>query len=139
VARSDESWEVRPESLTDLLVRLHTDYPGVPLFVTENGGAFGDSPTHDGRVHDVRRTRLLRDHVLAVEAALDAGVDVRGYLHWTLLDNFEWALGYRPRFGLVHVDYATGRRTVKDSGRYYAELIRADGVPPELPPVPSYG
>ena len=139
VPRSDESWEVRPESLTELLVRLHTDHPGTPLFVTENGGAFGDSPTHDGRVHDVRRTTLLRDHVLAVEAALDAGADVRGYLHWSLMDNFEWALGYRPRFGLTHVDYATGRRTVKDSGRYYAELIRANGVPPELPEVQPYG
>jgi beta-glucosidase len=139
VPRTDESWEVRAQSLTELLVRLHEDYPGTPMMITENGGIFGDSPTHDGRVHDHRRTTLLRDHVLAVEAALDAGVDVRGYLHWSMMDNFEWALGYRPRMGLTYVDYRTGERTIKDSGRYYTELIRANGVPPELPEVQPYG
>lgn len=129
VPRTDESWEIVPSSLTSLLVRLHEDYPGIPLMITENGGVFGDAPTHDGRVHDVRRTALLRDHVLAVRAAIEAGADVRGYLHWSLMDNFEWSLGYRPRFGLTHVDYRTGQRTIKDSGRYYAELIRNHGVP----------
>jgi beta-glucosidase len=129
VPRTDESWEVVPSSLTRLLVRLHEDYPGTPMFITENGGIYGDSPTHDGRVHDVRRTDLLRDHVLAVEDAIDAGADVRGYLHWSLMDNFEWAMGYRPRMGLTYVDYRTGERIVKDSGRYYAELIRNHGVP----------
>jgi beta-glucosidase len=124
VPRTDESWEIVPSSLTDLLLRLHADYPGTPLFITENGGIFGDAPTHDSRVHDVRRTHLLRDHVLAVEAAIEGGADVRGYLHWSLMDNFEWALGYRPRMGLTYVDYRTGERTIKDSGRYYAELIR---------------
>jgi beta-glucosidase len=128
VPRTDESWEIVPSSLTSLLLRLEADYPGTPLFITENGGIFGDSPTHDGRVHDVRRTNLLRDHVLAVEAAIEGGADVRGYLHWSLMDNFEWAMGYRPRMGLTYVDYRTGERTVKDSGRYYAELIRNRGV-----------
>jgi beta-glucosidase len=132
VPRTDESWEVRPESLTDLLVRLHEDYPGTPLVITENGGVFGDAPMHDGRVHDVRRTTLLRDHVLAIGKAIEAGADVRGYLHWSLMDNFEWSLGYRPRFGLTHVDYRTGQRTIKDSGRYYAGLIEANGVPPVI-------
>jgi beta-glucosidase len=128
VPRTDESWEIVPSALTSLLLRLHADFPDTPLFITENGGIFGDSPTHDGAVHDVRRTRLLRDHVQAVEAAIDGGADVRGYLHWSLLDNFEWAMGYRPRMGLVHLDYPTGERTVKDSGRHYAELIRNRGV-----------
>lgn len=125
VPRTDESWEIVPSSLTSLLLRLHHDYPGTPLFITENGGIFGDSPTHDGQVHDVRRTTLLRDHVRAVEAAIDAGADVRGYLHWSLMDNFEWAMGYRPRMGLTYVDYRTGERIIKDSGRCYAELIRS--------------
>ena len=128
VPRTDESWEIRPESLTELLLRLHRDHPGTPLMITENGGIFGDAPTHDGQVHDVRRTHLLRDHVRAVEAAIEGGADVRGYLHWSLMDNFEWALGYRPRMGLTHVDYRTGERTIKDSGRYYAELIRNHGA-----------
>ncbi|MFC6536280.1 family 1 glycosylhydrolase [Nonomuraea salmonea] len=81
----------------------------------------------------------LRDHVEAVGAAIDAGADVRGYLHWSLMDNFEWALGYRPRFGLVHVDYASGVRTIKDSGRYYARLIAAGGTAPATPRIEAFG
>lgn len=124
VRRTDEGWEINADSLRKLLIRLATDYPGVPLMITENGGVFGDSPTHDGEVHDVRRIAFLREHLAAVHDAIQAGADVRGYLHWSLLDNFEWALGYRPRFGLVYVDYPTGRRTVKDSAYAYAEIAR---------------
>ncbi|TDD72326.1 beta-glucosidase [Jiangella aurantiaca] len=130
VARTDEGWEIAPDSFRDLLLRLHRDY-GFALMVTENGGVFGDAPLHDGRVRDVRRQSFLRGHVRAMGEAMAAGADVRGYLHWSLLDNFEWSLGYRPRFGLVHVDYPTGRRTVKDSGRLYARIAAAGTTDPE--------
>ncbi len=124
-ARTDEGWEVHPDSLRDLLIRLRDEYADPVILITENGGAFGDGPTHDGRIHDARRAAFLRGHVDAVAQARAAGVDVRGYLHWSLLDNFEWALGYRTRFGLAYTDYPTGRRIIKDSGRAYADLVRA--------------
>lgn len=136
--RSDEGWEIVPDALRDLLVRIERDY-GVPSMITENGGVFGDGPTHDGRVHDVRRVELLLSHLRAVHQAIDAGARVLGYLHWSLLDNFEWALGYRPRFGLVHVDYPTGRRTVKDSGLLYAEIARTGTLPDQLPTILPFG
>ncbi|WP_165977769.1 GH1 family beta-glucosidase [Nonomuraea diastatica] len=139
VARTDEGWEINAGALRDLLIGLSRRFPATPLMVTENGGVFGDTPAHDGRVHDNRRILFLRDHVAAVGEAIDAGADVRGYLHWSLMDNFEWALGYRPRFGLVHVDYATGARTIKDSGRYYARLIAGGGAAPALPRIEAYG
>jgi beta-glucosidase len=94
---------------------------------------------HDGLVHDNRRTRFLLDHLAAVGAAMAAGADVRGYFYWSLMDNFEWALGYRPRFGLTFVDYATGKRTVKDSGRVYAEIARTGRLPESLPTIAPFG
>jgi beta-glucosidase len=129
VERTDDGWEVSPTSLRDLLIRLHRDYPGVPLMITENGAVTGESPTHDGRVHDARRERYLLGHLRAVADAIAEGVDVRGYLHWSLLDNFEWSLGYRPRFGLVYVDYPTGNRTIKESARTYAAIARTGLLP----------
>lgn len=139
VPRTDDGNEIAPAAFRDLLIRLHREYDGIPVIVTENGGVFGDTPTHDGRIHDVRRVALLRDHVTAMGEAMAAGADVRGYMHWSLLDNFEWALGYRPRFGLVHVDYTTGTRTVKDSGRFYAEIARTGTVPPDPAPITPFG
>ncbi len=129
VPLTDAGWEIVPECLTDLLVRLRDDYGDVPIIVTENGAVFDDAPDTDGRVRDERRTTFLREHVLAIRRALDAGVRLEGYFHWSLMDNFEWALGYGYRFGLVHVDYATQVRTIKDSGRYYRDLIAVNGVP----------
>lgn len=125
VARTDEGTEIVPDAFRDLLLRLARDYPGVPVMITENGAIYGDSPTHDGQVHDVRRIRYLRAHLSALAEAVAGGADVVGYLHWSLLDNFEWALGYRPRFGLVYVDFRTGERIMKDSGRHYAAIARA--------------
>jgi beta-glucosidase len=139
VERTDGGWEVAPDSLRDLLLRLHADYPGVPLLITENGAVYGDTPMHDGRVHDNRRSEFLLAHLRAVRAAMDGGANVLGYFHWSLLDNFEWALGYRPRFGLVYVDYASGRRTVKDSGRVYAEIARTGQLPESVPAVAPFG
>jgi len=127
-ARTDEGTEIVPEALTGLLLRLHREYPGVPLMITENGAIYGDSPSHDGQVHDVRRIRYLRAHLEAIRAAIAQGAPVTGYLHWSLMDNFEWALGYRPRFGMVYVDYRTGERILKDSALHYAEIARAGGI-----------
>jgi beta-glucosidase len=127
---TDLGWRIAPEALTDLLVRLRDDYGDVPVLVTENGGVFGQAPDSDGRVRDAGRVRFLHDHLAAVHAAIRRGVPVRGYFHWSLLDNFEWAMGYAPRFGLVHVDYRTQVRTVKDSARYYARVIAANALLP---------
>jgi beta-glucosidase len=124
VARTDAGTPIVPHALTDLLVRVRDDYGAPPIMITENGGVFPE------RVHDERRVQFIRDHLLALEAAIAQGVDVLGYCHWSLLDNFEWKLGYAQRFGLVHVDYETQERTVKDSGRYYGTCARANAVVP---------
>lgn len=131
--RTAMGWGIHPDGLTRLLVDLSRRYPGQPLAMTENGAAFYDEVT-DGRVHDQDRIDYLHDHVDAVGAALDAGADVRGYFVWSLMDNFEWAYGYDRRFGIVHVDYPTGTRTVKDSALWYRELIRTREVPPPVAP-----
>ncbi|GAA1891418.1 GH1 family beta-glucosidase [Actinomadura bangladeshensis] len=115
-------WPIDANGMEELLLRLHREYPGTPLMVTENGAAFDDAP-QDGRVRDARRIDYLRDHIAAVERASTAGADVRGYFAWSLLDNFEWAYGYSKRFGLVHVDYPTGTRTWKDSAHWYRDTI----------------
>ncbi|WP_367136953.1 GH1 family beta-glucosidase [Saccharothrix sp. HUAS TT1] len=120
-------WEVDARGLTELLERLQRDVD-LPLVVTENGSAFPDV-VEGGEVVDEERTRYLVDHLRALHAAIAAGVDVRGYFAWSLLDNFEWAAGYSQRFGIVHVDYETQVRTVKRSGRTLAGVIDANAVP----------
>jgi len=128
--RTAMGWVVDPSGLTELLVDLHRRRPDLPLHVTENGAAYPDVVAPDGGVHDVDRVGYLHAHVDAVGAALDAGADVRGYFAWSLLDNFEWAYGYERRFGIVHVDYATMARTVKDSGHWYRRLATTGVLPP---------
>jgi beta-glucosidase len=123
--RTAMGWEVYPEGLTEILVRLHDDYGPIELFVTENGAAYEDVPGRDGEVDDEDRARYLERHLAAAADALEAGVPLAGYFVWSLLDNFEWAQGYSKRFGIVRVDYETQRRTVKASGRRYAEIVRA--------------
>jgi beta-glucosidase len=120
---TDMGWEVCPEGLTDLLLRLHRDYRLPPLYITENGAAYRDQVAADGAVHDPERTVYLRSHIDAVGAAIRAGVDVRGYFAWSLFDNFEWAMGYTKRFGIVYVDYADGKRIPKDSALWYRDFI----------------
>jgi beta-glucosidase len=127
VPMTEAGTEITPDVFTDLLVRLNDDY-GVPIMITENGAVFADGPGADGRVHDERRVQYIKAHLVAVHRALSRGVDLRGYCYWSLLDNFEWALGYAQRFGIVYVDYETQERTVKDSGRYYAGVMRANEV-----------
>ncbi|MCJ1676648.1 family 1 glycosylhydrolase [Streptomyces sp. APSN-46.1] len=127
-------WPVVPDALTELLRELHARYPRLPpVWITENGSAEGDTVGPDGRVHDTERIDYLADHLAAVADAISAGVDVRGYYVWSLLDNFEWARGYGQRFGLVHVDYDTLTRTPKDSYHWYRGLITAHRARPEEP------
>ncbi|MER7674879.1 beta-glucosidase [Kitasatospora sp. NPDC096128] len=127
--RTAMGWPIDPTGLTDLLLRLHREHPGLPLMVTENGAAFDDRVTPEGAVHDPQRIDYLRGHLDAVRRAIAAGVDVRGYFLWSLMDNFEWAYGYGKRFGLYYVDYETQDRIAKDSARWYAEVIRRGTLP----------
>jgi len=117
-------WPVVPGSFTDLLLDLTERYPDLPpILITENGSAEHDTVSPDGRVHDADRVAYLNDHLHALAAAIRAGVDVRGYFVWSLLDNFEWAFGYERRFGIVRVDYDTLERLPKDSYFWYQRLI----------------
>jgi len=120
---TEMGWEVYPQGLTELLLRLHADYPVPPLYITENGGAFPDA-LQDGLVRDADRVRYLAEHIGAVAEALRQGVPMAGYMVWSLMDNFEWASGYAKRFGIVHVDYATQRRTLKDSAHWYRQFLQ---------------
>jgi beta-glucosidase len=121
-------WEIDADGLYDILTRVARDYPGVPLYVTENGAAFADGKA-DGEVHDPDRVAYLDAHFRAAHRAIGEGVDLRGYFVWSLLDNFEWAYGYSKRFGVIYVDYETLERTPKDSARWYARITRANALP----------
>ena len=123
VERTGFGWEVSPQGLVDLLTRIQRDYAPAAIQLTENGSTFEDVPTPEGRVHDKERLSYLQRHLAALRRAMDAGVPVRGYFAWSLLDNFEWAEGYLRRFGLAYVDYATQQRTLKDSGLWYGQFL----------------
>jgi beta-glucosidase len=118
-------WHVAPDGLLDTLLDLNRTYGPKAIVVTENGAAYPDAVDHDGRVRDPDRVQYLARHLDVVADALSAGVPVTGYYVWSLLDNYEWSLGYTRRFGLVHVDFASQRRTPKDSARWYQRLIAA--------------
>ena len=116
-------WEIYPQGLANFLLRTAKEYTGdLPIYVTENGAAFGDGVGPDGRCHDEKRVRYLRGHIEQTLAAKDEGVPVEGYFCWSTLDNFEWAYGYKMRFGVIHVDYETQQRTIKDSGYFLQSL-----------------
>ncbi len=125
---TEMGWRIEPGSFTELLERVHRDYPGTPLMITENGAAFEDVVAADGSIHDDDRIAYLDGHIGAVLDAIESGADVRGYFCWSLMDNFEWAHGFSKRFGIVRVDYPTGERTVKDSGRWYHDVIARNGL-----------
>lgn len=120
---TEMGWEVYPHGLDIMLEELTRDYHPAALLVTENGAAFPDEWNGNGLVADRRRVRYLRDHLEAVERAIEHGAPVAGYFAWSLMDNFEWAEGYNKRFGLIYVDFTTQRRVIKDSGRWYAGFI----------------
>ncbi|SDT75790.1 GH1 family beta-glucosidase [Actinoplanes derwentensis] len=119
---TDIGWQIEPASLTRLLTRMHRDYPGTPLMITENGAAYPEG------VHDADRIEYVDGHLRACLDAMASGVDLRGYFAWSLMDNFEWAEGYAKRFGMVHVDYTTQERVLKDSAKWYREVIRRNGL-----------
>jgi beta-glucosidase len=121
--RTAMDWPITPDRFTQLLVRLHRDYPGLPIVITENGAAFADDADDSGFVRDDDRTAYLAEHIAAVAAARAQGADVQGYFAWSLMDNFEWAEGYAKRFGIVHVDYETQKRTPKQSALWFRDNI----------------
>ncbi|MGW3344656.1 GH1 family beta-glucosidase [Nonomuraea rubra] len=129
-------WPIVPNGLSLLLGRISRDYPGLDLMVTENGADFVDVVTGDG-IHDVERISFIEEHLRALRAAIDDGARVRGYLVWTLLDNLEWADGYQRKFGLVHVDFATQRRRMKDSALWYRDVIARNGLAETRPRRPT--
>ena len=122
-ATTSLGWSVIPDAFRDVLLRVHRDYPPIPLYVTENGASYDDQVDSEGRVDDVERVDYLRGYLGAVAEAIKAGVDLRGYFAWSLMDNFEWGEGYRSRFGLIYVDHQTQRRIPKSSARWYRDLI----------------
>ena len=127
---TDMGWPLTPEGLENLLVRWHKEHGDkLPdLYVTENGVAYGDGPDSEGRIRDLRRIDYLRTHLKAVSKAIDQGAPVKGYYQWSLMDNFEWALGYEKRFGIIYVDFDTQERIIKDSGYWYRDQIRNNGA-----------
>jgi beta-glucosidase len=116
-------WEVDPDGLRQILLRLRRDYAAPPVYITENGASFDDPPASDGQVDDAERTAYLQSHLTALARAVDDGADVRRYCVWSLLDNFEWELGYDKRFGIVHVDFETQTRVPKRSALWYRDFI----------------
>jgi len=119
---TEMGWEVYPQGLTELLQTLHDDYTLPAVYITENGGAFKEQ-VDDARVHDPERVHYLQTHIAAVADAMQVGVPMAGYMVWSLMDNFEWSSGYAKRFGIVHVDYATQQRRLKDSAHWYRDFV----------------
>ena len=126
---TSNGWAVEPDGLYEALVAVASEYEPPPLYVHESGGAFADVPGDDGRVDDADRRAYIDAHVRACHDAIAAGVDLRGFFVWSLVDNFEWAEGYRQRFGIVHVDFETQRRTPKASALWFRDVIAANGLP----------
>jgi beta-glucosidase len=125
---TETGWEVFPQGLTDTLTWIRDRYGNPPVYITENGAAFFDPPTLEGdELIDPLRVDYYRKHLRATHKALTAGCDLRGYFAWSLLDNFEWSLGYSKRFGIVHVDFETQKRTPKASARFYAQVVASHG------------
>ncbi|MBC8067375.1 MAG: family 1 glycosylhydrolase, partial [Deltaproteobacteria bacterium] len=119
---TEMDWEVYPAGMWELLLRLHLEYAPPAIYITENGASWSDGPDAQGRIHDARRIDYFRDHLAQAHRALRDGVPLAGYFAWSLLDNFEWAHGYRQRFGIVWVDAVTGARSLKDSARWYRQV-----------------
>lgn len=127
-SKTDIGWEVFPDGLEALLLRLARDYPGLPIAITENGASYFTAPDADNVVRDTARVEYFRGHLAACTRAIDAGVPLFAYFAWSLMDNFEWAYGYEQRFGIVWVDFVTQQRIPKDSARFYAEVMRTGVV-----------
>jgi beta-glucosidase len=127
-ALTDMGWEVFPDGLYDLLARINREYKPPRIYITENGAAYTDAIDAAGRIADDRRIDYLRGHIAAAHRAIAAGVPLRGYFVWSLLDNFEWAHGYTKRFGLYHVDYETQRRIPRESAFWFRDVVKRNGL-----------
>ena len=127
---TDMGWPITPEGLTQMMVRWHKEFGDrLPqIFITENGCAYPDAPDATGKVNDLRRISYLNKHLNAILDSIDQGVNMGGYFQWSLMDNFEWSLGYQKRFGIVFVDYASQERTLKESAHWYSEVIKRNGL-----------
>jgi len=125
---TEMNWEICAPALRRLLNLIHREYRLPPIYITENGAAFKDEVSADGKVHDPRRLDYIKNHFIQTRLAMHDGVDVRGYFVWSLLDNFEWGHGFTKRFGIIRVDYDTQQRIIKDSGEWYANVIAANSV-----------
>ena len=128
VPQTDMGWELYPQGLYELLERINREYHPKQLMVTENGASYADGPDNNGKVHDQRRIDYLQNHIQMVWDAIQAGIPVTAYLQWSLMDNFEWARGYSQRFGAIHVDYETQKRTIKDSAYWFSDVIKRNGL-----------
>ncbi|AEM77895.1 GH1 family beta-glucosidase [Thermoanaerobacter wiegelii] len=126
--RTEMGWEISPESLYDLLKRLDREYTKLPMYITENGAAFKDEVTEDGRVRDDERIEYIKEHLKAAAKFIEEGGNLKGYFVWSLMDNFEWAHGYSKRFGIVYVDFNTQKRILKDSALWYKEVIEKSAI-----------
>jgi beta-glucosidase len=126
--KTDFGWEVWPRALHDVVARITRDYDRPPIEITENGCSYADGPGSDGVVRDARRIEFYRGYLEALARAIEEGADVRGYHAWSLLDNFEWGEGFAQRFGLAWVDFGTGERRLKDSGRWYGRVAAQNGL-----------
>jgi beta-glucosidase len=131
--RTTMDWLVEPEGLHGLLLRLHAESGGLPLYITENGCAADDYVNPEGEVNDSERIEYIHGHLDAALRAIEEGVNLAGYFHWSLLDNFEWAWGYRRRFGLYYVEFGTQRRLPKRSAAFYSRIIRSGELPAPQP------
>jgi beta-glucosidase len=124
VPKTDMGWELYPKGLYEILEHVNREYHPKQLMITENGASYADGPDETGRVHDQRRIDYLDSHISQIWYAIHAGVPVTGYLVWSLMDNFEWARGYSQRFGIIHVDYETQTRTIKDSAYWFSDYVK---------------
>jgi len=125
---TEMDWEIYPAGLYEILKRIHNDYDAPLIYITENGAAFSDKIDKNGQVNDKSRIKYLKSHFLQAHKAIEDGVKLSGYFVWSLMDNFEWTLGYSKRFGLIYVDYPTQKRIIKASGWMYKKVIEKNGV-----------
>jgi beta-glucosidase len=126
--KTEMDWIVYPQGLYDLLKRIDRDYEKIDLIITENGAAYKDIIESDGTIKDDRRINYIHEHLLACHRAIQEGINLKGYYLWSLMDNFEWSCGYSKRFGLIHVDFQTLKRTIKQSGYWYKNVIQNNGI-----------
>ncbi|MCH1624543.1 GH1 family beta-glucosidase [Fredinandcohnia quinoae] len=126
--KTSMGWDVSPKEFQELIHYLRANYTDLPIVITENGASYPDQLMPDGSVHDSERTSYIQQHLQAIAELNDEGMNISGYFVWSLLDNFEWAFGYNKRFGIVYVDFETQKRTLKDSAKFYRDVVMAREV-----------